>query len=76
MRRLSVWPKAEVEILSGLPIPLRAGVQPMTRHGRAPTSLGEIMQVRQIYSTSAKVRRMLNDQAQAEPTTSPESVVP
>jgi hypothetical protein len=37
--------------------------------------LGEIMQVRQIYSTSAKVRRMLNDQPQAEPT-SPESVVP
>ncbi len=37
--------------------------------------LGEIMQVRQIYSASAKVRRTLNNQAQTEPT-SPESVVP
>ncbi len=37
--------------------------------------LGEIMQVRKIYSTSAKVRRMLNHQSTAEPT-SPESVVP
>ena len=37
--------------------------------------LGEIMQVRQIYSASAKVRRTLNHQPQIEPT-SPESVVP
>jgi hypothetical protein len=37
--------------------------------------LGEIMQVRQIYSSSAKVRRLLNHQSQTEPT-SPESVVP
>jgi hypothetical protein len=37
--------------------------------------LGEIMQVRQIYSASAKVRRTLNHQPQTEPT-SPESVVP
>ena len=37
--------------------------------------LGEIMQVRQIYSASAKVRRALNNQPQTEPT-SPESVVP
>src|SRR5215467_1442991 len=29
--------------------------------------LGEIMQVRRIYSTSAKVRRMLNHQPQTEP---------
>ena len=37
--------------------------------------LGEIMQVRKIYSASAKVRRTLNHQPQMEPT-SPESVVP
>jgi hypothetical protein len=37
--------------------------------------LGEIMQVRQIYSTSAKVRRLLNHQPLTEPT-SAESVVP
>ncbi len=37
--------------------------------------LGEIMQVRQIYTASAKVRRTLNNQPQTEPT-SPESVVP
>ena len=37
--------------------------------------LGEIMQVRQIYSASAKVRRALNHQPQTEPT-SPDSVVP
>jgi hypothetical protein len=37
--------------------------------------LGEIMQVRQIYSASAKVRRTLNQQPQTEPT-SPESVIP
>jgi hypothetical protein len=30
--------------------------------------LGEIMQVRRIYSTSAKVRRALNHQSQTEPT--------
>jgi hypothetical protein len=30
--------------------------------------LGEIMQVRKIYATSAKVRRVLNHQPQAEPT--------
>ena len=36
--------------------------------------LGEIMQVRKIYSTSAKVRRRLNHQSQAEPT-SPDLVV-
>jgi hypothetical protein len=29
--------------------------------------LGEIMQVRQIYSASAKIRRTLNNQAQIEP---------
>jgi hypothetical protein len=29
--------------------------------------LGEIMQIRRIYSASAKVRRMLNHQPQAEP---------
>jgi hypothetical protein len=37
--------------------------------------LGEIMQVRRIYTASAKVRRTLNDQPQTEPT-SPESVIP
>jgi hypothetical protein len=37
--------------------------------------LGEIMQVRQIYSASAKVRRLLNHQSQAEPV-SPEDVLP
>jgi hypothetical protein len=34
--------------------------------------LGEIMQVRRIYSTSAKVRRTLNHQPQAEPTSADE----
>jgi hypothetical protein len=37
--------------------------------------LGEIMQVRQIYSASAKVRRTLNHQAQTEPT-SADDVLP
>jgi hypothetical protein len=37
--------------------------------------LGEIMQVRRIYSASAKVRRTLNHQPQTEPA-SPESVIP
>jgi hypothetical protein len=34
--------------------------------------LGEIMQVRRIYSASAKVRRTLNDQPQTEPTSAAE----
>jgi hypothetical protein len=34
--------------------------------------LGEIMNVRRIYSTSAKVRRTLNHQAQSEPTSAAE----
>jgi hypothetical protein len=37
--------------------------------------LGEIMNVRRIYAASAKVRRTLNHQTQAEPT-SPEEVLP
>jgi hypothetical protein len=37
--------------------------------------LGEIMRVRRIYSTSAWIRRSLNDQAQVEPA-SAEAVVP
>jgi hypothetical protein len=37
--------------------------------------LGEIMQVRQIYTASAKVRRTLNNQPQTEPT-SADSVLP
>jgi hypothetical protein len=37
--------------------------------------LGEIMQVRRIYSASAAVRRTLNHQPQAEPT-SPDGVLP
>ena len=37
--------------------------------------LGEIMQVRQIYSASAKVRRTLNNQPQSEPV-SADSVLP
>ena len=37
--------------------------------------LGEIMQVRRIYSASAKVRRTLNHQPQTEPT-SAEEVLP
>jgi hypothetical protein len=36
--------------------------------------LGEIMQVRKIYSASAKVRRLINHQPQEEPA-SPEAVV-
>jgi hypothetical protein len=36
--------------------------------------LGEIMRVRKIYATSARVRRVLNHQPQAEPT-SPEAVL-
>jgi hypothetical protein len=38
--------------------------------------LGEIMQVRQIYSASAKVRRMLNGQPQREPTSADEVLAP
>lgn len=34
--------------------------------------LGEIMQVRRIYSASAKVRRLLNSQPQREPTSADE----
>jgi len=37
--------------------------------------LGEIMNVRRIYSSSAKVRRTLNHQPQTEPT-SADSVLP
>jgi hypothetical protein len=37
--------------------------------------LGEIMDVRRIYSASAKLRRTLNDQPQTEPT-SPDEVLP
>jgi hypothetical protein len=37
--------------------------------------LGEIMQVRRIYSTSAWIRRSLNDQVQVEPA-SADAVVP
>jgi hypothetical protein len=36
--------------------------------------LGEIMQVRRIYSASAKVRRTLNHQPQAEPRSADEVV--
>jgi len=37
--------------------------------------LGEIMDVRRIYTASAKVRRLINGQAQQEPVTA-EDVVP
>jgi hypothetical protein len=37
--------------------------------------LGEIMRVRQIYTTSARVRRTLNHQPQTEPT-SADAVLP
>ena len=36
--------------------------------------MGEIMQVRRIYSSSAKVRRPLNHQSECEPTSADEVV--
>ena len=39
-------------------------------------TVGEIMQVRRIYSASAKVRRTLNHQPQTEPTSADEVLPP